>query len=189
MPSLLDLTNRVLSELGRLPVVQITDSPDALSVSNKILELYKEVLLDYNWNFAVVYVANYSPETTNFSPDYVYSYQLPGNYGKFFKWATTGAQWPFYAIVDGLMLANTLPIQYYYIANDVPFENWTPLVARQLVLYAACKSAPTLTNNMQLAAYLEKEYEKARTKAILQNDMERSVMSTPFNDFDRITFV
>lgn len=189
MPSLLDLTNRALSELGRLPVSAITDSPDAQAVSNKILELYEEVLLDYNWNFAIVYVQNFSPETTNFSPDYVYSYQLPGNYGKFYKWATTGAQWPLYAIVDGMLLANTLPVQYYYIANDVVFEVWPPLIARQLVLYAAAKAAPTLTNNMQLAGYLEKEYEKARTKAILENDMERSVMATPYNDFDRITFV
>ena len=189
MPSLLDLTNRALAELGRLNVQVITNSPDAIYVSNKILELYQEVLLDYNWNFAVTYVANYSPLTTNFSPDYVYSYDLPGNYGKFFKWATTGAQWPIYEIVDGMMLANTLPIQYYYIRNDMPFETWPPLVARQLVLYAAAKSAPTLTNNMQLAAYLEKEYEKARTKAILENDMERPVNSTPYNDFDRITFV
>jgi hypothetical protein len=189
LPSLLDLTNRSLSELGRLPVDAVTDSQDAEYVQNKILELYQEVLLDYNWNFAIVYVTNYSPLTTNFSPDYVYSYALPGNYGKFYRWASTGAQWPYYAIVDGMMLANTLPIQYYYIANDIPFENWPPLVSRLLVLYAAAKSAPTLTNDMTLVAYLEKEYEKARVKAILENDMERSVMATPYNDFNRITFV
>jgi len=189
MPSLVELTNRALSELGKLPVVAVTDSDEAIIVSNKILELYKEVLLDYNWNFAVVYVANYSPETVNFSPDYVYSYQLPGNYGKFFKWADTGSQWPIYAIWDGLLLAQTLPVQYYYIANDIDFQYWPPLVARQIVLYAASKCAPTLTNNTQLAAYLYKEYLDARTKAILENDMERSVMTTPYNDYDRVTFV
>jgi hypothetical protein len=189
MPSLLDLVNRTLLELGRLRVSAITDSPDAEAATEKLLELAPEVLLDYNWNFAIVYVQNFSPETTNFSPDFVYSYQLPGNYGKFYRWATTGAQWPYYAIVDGMMLANTLPIQYYYIANDIPFEAWEPLVARQLVLYAASKLAPTLTNNLQLTGYLENEYMKARTKAILENDMERSVMSTPYNDFDRITFI
>ena len=189
MPSLLDLVNRTLSELGRESVSQVEDSPDSVAAQAKILELAPEVLLDYNWNFAIVYVANYSPETTNYSPDFVYSYQLPGNYGKFFRWASTGSQWPFYEIVDGMMLANTLPIQYYYIANDVPFELWPPLVARQLVLYAACKLAPTLTNNMPLAGYLKGEYAEARTKAILENDMERSVQSTPYNDFDRITFV
>ena len=189
MPSLLDLTNRALSELGRIPVSALEDSPDAQVLANKIVELAPEVLLYANWNWAIVYVANYSPETTNFSPDYVYSYQLPGNFAKFYKWATTGAQWPLYAIVDGMMLANTLPIQYYYIRNDVPLEIWPALPSRALVLYAAAKSAPTLTNNMQLAAYLEKEFEKKKSEAILQNDMERSVMSTPFNDFDRITFV
>ena len=189
MPSLLDLVNDTLSELGRLPVSEIGNSPDAIAVTRKIFSLYKEVLLDYNWNFAVVYVANYSPETINFSPDFVYSYQLPGNYGKFFKWATTGAQWPIYEIVDGLMLANTLPIQYYYIANDIPFENWPPLVARQLVLYVAAKVSPTMTNNLNLSKYLYEQYKDARTKAILENDMERSVTSTPYNEFNRITFV
>jgi len=189
MPSLLDLTNRALAEIGRPNVETVNDTPDSIAVSNKIIELYQEVLLDYNWNFAIVYVDNSSPETTNFSPDYVYSYQLPGNYGKFYKWATTGAQWPIYAIVDGMLLANTLPVQYYYIANDILFEYWPPLVARQLILYAAAKVAPTLTNNMQLAKYLYEEYKDARTKAILENDMERSVQSTPYNDFDRITFV
>lgn len=88
-----------------------------------------------------------------------------------------------------MILANTLPIQYYYIRNDLPFETWPVLVTRQLILYAACKCAPTLTNDMQLTAYLAKQYEEARTKAILWNDMERSVMGAPYNDFDRITFV
>lgn len=189
MPSLLDLVNRTLSEIGRPSVTAITDSPDAQTISSKIFELAPEVLLDYNWNFAIVYVANYSPETTNFSPDYVYSYQLPGNYGKFYRWASTGAQWPYYAIVDGMLLANTLPVQYYYIANDIPFEVWPPLVARYLVLYVASKVSPTLTNNMQLTGYLENEYMKIRARAIIENDMERSVMTTPYNDFDRITFV
>ena len=91
--------------------------------------------------------------------------------------------------MDGMLLANTLPVQYYYIANDIPFENWPPLVARLLVLYAACKSAPSLTNDLKLTAYLETEYTKMRMKAVTENDMERSVQSTPYNDFDRITFV
>ncbi len=93
------------------------------------------------------------------------------------------------AAIDGMILANTLPIQYYYIANDVDFSVWPALVSRMLVLYAAAKSAPTLTNNVALTTYLESEYVKMRSKAILQNDMERSVMSTPYNDFNRITFV
>jgi hypothetical protein len=190
MASLLDLINRTLSELGQPAVEALSNLPPlAIAIQAKLFELAPEILLDYNWNFAVVYVENFSPETTNFSPDYIYSYQLPGNYGKFFKWATTGAQWPLYAIWDGMMLANTLPIQYYYIANDVPFANWPPLVARSLVLYTASKMAPTATNNIKLAEYLNNQYLLARTKAIIENDMERSVESTPYNDFNRVTFV
>jgi hypothetical protein len=189
MPSLIQLVNYTLAELGRPSVSATTDTPESEYVTAKIFELYKEVLLEYNWSWAIVYINDSSPLSVNFSPDYVYSYALPGDFGKFYKWATTGAQWPIYAFVDGMLLANTLPVQYYYIVNDAAFEVWTPLVSRMLVLYVAAKSAPTLTNNLQLCAYLENEYVKMRTRAILQDDMERSVQTTPYNDFDRITFV
>jgi hypothetical protein len=189
MPSELQLVNRCLSELGRLPVVAITDSDDARYVAAKINELFPEVLLEANWNFAVKYITDDAPLTAIFSPDYSYTYQLPGDFGKFFKWATTGAQWPVYQFADGYLLAQTLPVQYYYIVNSCSFSVLTPLFSRALILYAASKSAPTLTNNVALAQYLEKEYAKALSKAILENDMERSVTTTPYNDFDRITYV
>ncbi|MBX4189682.1 hypothetical protein KW791_00070 [Candidatus Parcubacteria bacterium] len=189
MPSELQLVNRVLSELGRLAVSAITDSDDAQYVAAKLSEVYPELLLDYNWNFAVVYRADNTPLSTDFSPDYIYSYQLPGDFGKFFKWAATGAQWPIYEFADGMLLAQTRPVQYYYISNQVAYTVLPPLFSRALVLYTAAKSAPTLTNNLKLSEYLEKEYEKSRIKAILQNDMERSVTTTPYNDFDRITYV
>lgn len=189
MPTQLQLINRCLSELGRPNVGAVSESDDAAYVANKINELYPELLLDYNWNFAVIYRTDDTPLVTNFSPDYIYSYQLPGDFGKFFKFAATGAQWPIYEFADGMLLAQTRPVQYYYISNQVSFEALPPLFSRSLILYAAAKSAPTLTNNVQLATYLEKEYEKAKIRAIIQNDMERSVSTTPYNDFDRITFV
>lgn len=189
MPTLLQLVNRSLSELGRLSVSNINDSQDAQYISAKLSELYPEVLLEYNWNFAVIYRSDSTPLATNFSPDYSYTYQLPGDFGKFFKWAATGAQWPIYQFADGLLLAQTLPVQYYYISNQVPFESIPPLFSRAVILYVACKSAPSLTNNTTLAKYLSQEYQLALTKAILQNDMERSVVSTPYNDFNRLTYV
>lgn len=189
MPSQLQLVNRALSELGRLPISAISDSPDAQYVAAKINELFPELLQETTWNFCVVYREDSTPLTTNFSPDFVYTYQLPGDFGQFFKWASTGSQWPSYEFTDNLLLAQTLPVQYYYITNQPAFEVLTPLFSRALILYAAAKSAPTLTNNVNLTAYLEKEYMKAITKAILQNDTQRSIQSTPYNDFDRITFV
>lgn len=189
MPTQLQLVNRCLAELGRPNVGAVSESQDAVYVANKINELYPELLLDYNWNFAVVYRTDDTPLAINFSPDYVYSYQLPGDFGRFFKWAATGAQWPIYEFADGMLLAQTRPVQYYYISNQVPFEILPPLFSRALVLYAAAKSAPSLTNNVSLSKNLQNEYELMRARAILQNDMERSVSQTPYNDFDRITYV
>lgn len=189
MPSQLQLVNRCLSELGRLAVESVNDSPDAQYVSAKITELFPELLLEANWNFAVKFVYDNTPLTIEFSPDYSYTYQLPADFGRFFKWASTGAQWPIYQFADGYLLAQTKPVSYYYIVSICDTAVLTPLFSRALILYAACKSAPTLTNNVQLSGYLEKEYMKALTKAILENDMQRSVVETPYNDFNRITFV
>lgn len=189
MPSQLQLVNACLSEVGRPPVSNVNDSPDSQFISAKISTLYPEVLLECNWNWAIVYREDNTPLTMNFSPDYVYSYRLPGDFGQFYKWASTGAQWPIYAIVDGMLLAQTQPVQYYYITNQASFEVLSPLFSRTLVLYAAAKSALVLTSNTDLTKYLEVEYEKMRSRAILQNDMERSVMTMPYNDFDRRNYV
>jgi hypothetical protein len=189
MPTQLQLINRTLSELGKLPVTAINDGYDAQYVANKLAELLPELLLEYNWNFAVKYITDDSPLVLEFSPDYSYTYQLPGDFGHFFKWAATGSQWPIYQFTDGYLLAQVKPVQYYYIVNTCAYEVLPPKFARALVLYTAAKSAPTITNNVNLTQYLEKEYEKALAKSILQNDMERSISTTPYNDFDRITFV
>ena len=189
MPTQLQLVNRTLSELGRLSVASVTETPDAQAVDAKLYELVPELYLVYNWSFLVKYIFDNTPLSTNFSPDYQYSYQLPSDFGHFFKWQATGAQWPIYEFADGMLLAQTQPVGYYYIVNQALPEVYTPLFARALVLYAACKLAPTMTNNVQLAAGLEKEYEKMIAKAITQDDQQRSITTTPYNDFDRLSYV
>lgn len=189
MPTHLQLVNRTLSELGRLSVASIDESPDAQQASAKIYELEAELFLVYNWSFLVKYIFDNTPLTFNFSPDYNYTYQLPGDFGHFFKWQYTGSQWPIYQFTDGYLLAQVIPVGYYYIVNQAIPETYPPLFARALVLYAASKLAPTLTNNLQLAAYLNKEYEIMIAKAITSDDQLNPHFSTPYNDFDRITFV
>jgi hypothetical protein len=189
MPTHLELVNRTLSELGRLQVARSEESPDAQAASAKIYELESELYLEANWSFLVKYIFDNTPLTFNFSPDYEYTYQVPGDFGRFFKWQATGSQWPIYEFADGYLLAQVKPVGYYYIVNQAVPEVYTPLFARSLVLYAASKLAPTLTNNVQLAAYLQKEYEKILAKAITQDDMLNPHFQTPYNDFDRITFV
>lgn len=189
MPSELQLVNRALSELGRLPVTAIADSPDAIYVQNKLTELFPEVLLEANWTWAIKYRNDNTPLTMSVTPDYSYTYLLPGDFGRFYRWASTGAQWPIYEFIDNYLCAQTRPIQYYYIVNQASYEVLLPMFTRALVLYVACMSSPTLTNNVQLTSYLEKKYEKWLSKAILENDMRRSVVSTPYSDFDRLTYV
>jgi len=189
MPTQLQLVNRTLSELGRLSVASVDESPDAQQANAKLIELVPELYLVYNWSFLVKFIIDNTPLTFNFSPDYNYTYQLPGDFGHFFKWQDTGSQWPIYEFADGYLLAQVKPVGYYYIVNQAVPEVYTPLFARALVLYAAAKLAPTLTNNVQLAVYLEKEYEKMLGKAVTQDDMENPHFSTPYNDFNRITFV
>ena len=189
MPTHLQLVNRTLSELGRPLVASIDESPDSQAASAKIYELEPELYLEYNWTFLIEYRYDNTPLTTNFSPDYTYTYQLPGNFGKFFKWQATGSQWPIYEFADGLLLAQIKPVGYYYIVNQADPSVYPPLFARAVVLYAACKLAPALTNNVQLTTYLKKEYEQIMVKAVMQNDMERPVRTTPYNDYQRVTFV
>lgn len=189
MPSQLQLVNRCLAELGRLPVQSINDSPDALYVANKIDELFPEVLLEANWTWAIKYREDDTPLTVSITPDYIYTYVLPGDFGRFYRFASTGAQWPIYEFIDNYLCAQTKPVQYYYIVNQASYQDLLPMFSRALVLYAAAMSAPTLTNNVQLTSYLQKMYQLYLGKAILENDMRRSVTSTPYSDFDRLTYV
>jgi hypothetical protein len=189
MPTHLQLVNRTLSELGRLSVASIDESPDAQQASAKIYELEPELYLVSNWSFLVKFILDNTPLTFNFSPDYQYTYQVPTDFGRFFRSQNTGSQWPIYEFADGYLLAQVKPVGYYYIVNQAAPEVYTPLFARALVLYAAAKLAPTLTNNVPLTVYLEKEYEKLISKASVQDDMLNPHFQTPYNDFDRLTYV
>lgn len=184
----LDVVNQALMEIGSLPVTSVTDNDKAILINSKIDLLLPVLLLSTPWKFAVKYIEDNTPLTLNFSPDYQYTYQLPADYGRFWKFSTTvfPLQWQ---IVDGLLQIDVRPVQYYYITNDVPFEFFTPLFYRALALYVASDVAFVLTNNADLAKYLLQKYEDARNNAILLDDMEREVQTQPFNDFDRNVFV
>lgn len=184
----LDVVNQALLELGRLPVIQISDRADAQLIDAKIDVLLPKLLAATSWNFAIKFVNNNTPNTQSFSPDYLYAYQLPPDYGRFFKFSTNCFPLS-YAFVDGLLLTSTKPIAYYYIVNNVDFDAISTLFYRALALYVAADVAFVLTNNAELAIYLEKKYEKEKSDAILLNDMERMIQTTPSNDFDRQVYI
>lgn len=182
--SKLDVINQAMIEIGRLPVTNENDSDASQLISAKIDLLLPLMLLETTWNFAVKYISDSTPNTQQFSPEYLYTYQLPFDYGRLFRFQTNC--WPLtYMITDGLLLTDILPIQYYYIVNSIDFDAFNALFYRALSLYTASDSCLVLTNNEQLTQYLAQKYEKAKSDAMLFNDMERDVRTVPYNDYDR----
>lgn len=184
----LDVVNYALAELGIFPVTAITENKQSQILAQKIEILLPVLLASTEWNFAIKYVFNNTPLTVPFSPDYQYAYQLPADYGRFFKFSTN--TFPLvYEFIDGLLLINVRPVGYYYIVNTVPFNVVTPLFYRALALLAASDSAYVLTNDEKIASYLIKKYQDCRDDAILLNDMDRDVITMPHNDYDRQIFI
>lgn len=189
MPSKIDLINRVLSEIGKLGVTTETDNDASQFIGQKLDELHPDLLKSYNWTWATVYRKDSTPLLDNYSPDFNYTYQLPPDYGQFYKFASSGADYPLYMFADGLLLANVKPIEYYYTMNFVNYEILPPLYARALVLYIASSVSLVLTNNIQLTGYLDQRFKEAKINALLHEDYQRSIREKPYNDFDRVTYV
>lgn len=175
-------------ELGSKPVVSINDNERAQIIAAKLPILLPLLLARTFWNFAIKYVFDNTPLTVGFSPDFQYSYQLPADYGRFWRFSTN--YYPLaYQITDGLLLINIRPVSYYYVVDTVPYNVISPLFYRSLALYAASDTAYVLTEDEGLAKYLLQKYENESNSAILLNDMERDIVTMPQNDFDRQIFI
>jgi len=195
--SQISVVNQVLNELGRPSIdaaLLINDTPpDVLLILNKLSLLLPDLLAKAEWNFAIKFLANNTPNTVSFSPDFLYSYSLPADYGRFYALSplsTYNANFGlYYAIIDGQFCTNSKPLQLYYIVNNAGYNVLPPAFTRALVFYCAFEVALALTNNLELTAYLKNKYGEAFSHAVRYNDMERMVISTPFNDFDRQVYI
>lgn len=186
--SKLTVINQALLSLGFSPVANEKESEAAQFISEKLDSLLPILLLSETWCFAVKYREDNTPITQNFSPDYRYTFQLPFDYGRFIKLGANRFVLDF-EWVDGYILTNTKPFAYYYLVNTIDYRIIPPLFARTLALYAAADSAVPLTQNVNLANYLEGKYEKEKINALLLNNMERDIKTAPYNDFDRVMWV
>lgn len=196
--SQIDVINQVLNEIGR-PAVDalLMTTPaapaDALVILNKLNLLLPDLLLRGEWVFATKYLFNNTPNTVPFSPDFLYSYTLPADYGRFSAVAPISAPnvnfGLYYAIFDGLFCTNGKPLQIYYIVNNCSYTVLPAAFTRALVYYCAYEVSMPLTNNLELTAYLKQKWKEALTDAVRYNDMERMVQSTPYNDFDRQAYI
>lgn len=191
MPSKLEVVNQILNELGRPPVADITNTDDAsIIISPRCDLLANEMLLRTPWNFAIKYISNTTPLPTSFSPDFLYSYQLPFDFGYLDRISPQTTNFGlFYRIIDDQICTNSKPLNFYYVVNQVDYSVISIMFQRALVLYTAADVCDVITNKEELTKSLEVKYEKKLNDAIRQNDMQRYVQSTPFNDFDRQIFI
>lgn len=191
MPSKLDVVNQILNELGREPVTSIVNTDDAsIIISPRVDLLANELLLRAPWNFAIKYISNTTPLVASFSPDFLYSYQLPFDFGYLDRISPQTTNFGlYYRIIDDQICTNSLPLNFYYVVNQVDYSVISVMFQRALVLYTAADVCAVLTNNEALTKYLEAKYETKLNDAIRQNDMQRFIQSTPFNDFDRQIYI
>lgn len=190
MPSMADVVNQVLNEFGRLPVPDYTLDSSGILISNKVNVLLPELLLRTDWNFAIKFVVDSSPLSVPISPEYYYNYELPPDYNRLdrISWFTINFGLV-YRIIDNVLMTNVYPIQYYYVQNNVDLGVISASFYRCLVLYVAATTCMAITNDEGLAKYLQSMYQQKMVDAIRQNDMDRMVVSTPYNDFNRQTYI
>ena len=192
MPAKLDVVNQALNELGFPAVQALTSTAASTLISNKLDILLPELLLRTDWNFAIKFVTNNTPNTVNISPDYLYNYALPPDYNRMdrFSWQLSTTAFGFvYRIIDQTLMTNVRPVLYYYVTANVDYSVITPLFYRALVLYVAAESAAVLTNNIGLAKILEGKYQQKMNEAIIENDQDRMIQSTPMNYYDRQSYI
>lgn len=187
---LADIVNQVLNELGRLPVADFTKDQAGLLIANKAIALRSEFLARTDWNFAIKYVTDNTPLTINISPEYPYNYQLPADYVRMdrISWFTISFGL-IYRIIDNIIMTNVRPIQYYYVSNSALFSAFDEVSYRAFILYVAADICAPITNDEKLTAYLERKYRDKLADAIRRNDMDRQVLTTPYNDFLRQTYI
>lgn len=190
MPSQLDVINYALTEIGRMPVVNASDSKDALLMQYKVDSLLRKYLKLTDWNFAIKFIIDNTPVASPFSPEFLYSFQLPADFGRMDRISPLTINFAlYYRIIDNFICTNTKPFEYYYVVNQCPYGDLDDTSFIAMGMYLASESAMALTNNIQLVAYLKQSYQKCLADAMRFNDMERMIQNTPYNDFDRQSYI
>lgn len=191
MPSLLDVTNQVLSKLGRPPVQDVANSEAATQISQQIPLFLQDMLMKYIWNFAIKFFTSSTPITNPISKEFLYNYEFPFDYGRFFRWEFPAATQfgMYYEIIDGLIMTNVLPISFYYVVNNIDISLIPVPFEQALIYYTAWLTCAQITNNIPLKNSLGQDYEMMFVNAVQWNDMERMKVQVLYNDFNRQTYI
>lgn len=188
--SKLDVINQALTEIGRPSVSNIKDSEDSELLGVKFDLLLPVLLEETAWNFAIIYREDSTPIATPISPDFNNSFQLPADYGRMFQFGNffNNINEPYF-ISNNILSTNCLKIAYYYTISDVAVDAMPSMFIRALSLLIASDACLVLTENESLTKNLTMKYEHWRGKAVNRNDMERYIVSAPYNKYDRTLFI
>lgn len=191
MPGTLDIVNGTLALMAQVPVSSVNDTDKSLIISNNVDRYFQDLLRREMWNFALAFIFDNTPNTTNISGEFLYNYTLPYNYGRFFRfqWRTSPQFGFYYVILDGVMMTNSRPVSYYYVVNDCSLNVISAPFEQALIYYLAAEYTLPLTNNEKLSAQNRALYYEKLADAVQQNNMELYISQTPYNSFDRQTFI
>lgn len=185
----LDVVNYVLAEIGRTPITNISDSPSAQVIANKIPVLLKNLLIETIWNFTLRQRTDSTPITNNPYSDYTYAYQLPVDYGRMQNVTTGLIGFPPYEIRDNYIVSNNLPITYIYIVNNATYNDFTDYFFLTLCYKVAGDVCLVLTQNQKLQQDIMMKYKDKLAVAIALNAYEKPIVNMPYNEYNRTTFV
>lgn len=185
----LELVNRVLNEIGEPAVNAIDETHSSTFIANRIDDFIPQLLQITSWDFAVRLKDDNSPLSSNRFTDWQYNYQLPADFGQFFKFSRDAYNVINFDIYESILVSDTRPLKYYYISNQVNPDNFEPLFVDLLTLFTAARSAKAITEDKGLSQQLMSWFEHIKNEAVLQNSMQEAIRHKPHNDFDRNFFI
>lgn len=175
------IVNQCMFEMGRLAIVQSTDDPWALMISQRIPNDIPYLLERDNWNFALKYISQTTPDVYNPSPDWLYAFTLPPDWLRVANMRTELA----YTIMGNQMLVNENFIQYYYVANVLDITTLPYFFQKLLVFYICSRVAKPLTQDLELQRDMQTAFDRELSTARQQNAFAIPVWPSPYNPYDR----
>lgn len=177
MSNRLDIVNGVLRLLGNAPENSLRSDNELLkSINYSVDSSVDMLLLMYDWTFAIKFITFSTPNSTNISPEYKYTFELPYDFLRIHKFMC-GCSMPHpccFEIINNVILSNQCPIKFYYIVNKIKNFDLLPTYFCRLVsFFIAQDIALSYTKNLTLQQYLTVRYKEELNLAINYNNVNR----------------
>lgn len=172
MPSKTEIANLALAKFreGRIASIESTTDPVAVVMNDQYDHALQVVLEEHRWNFAGKR-ATLSKLATAPAFGWDHQYQLPGDLLRIrdVNGEDGQASSRYYEIEGEALLTNDDTVEITYTASVVDTGLFTPSFTEALAFKLAASTCARITGDDSLALQLEKQYEVALSKAILND--------------------